>query len=48
MPNTRVTRISIRLTTEEREELEKYCQMHDMTVSTAIRAAIKEYIQSNN
>lgn len=48
MPNTRDTRISIRLSLEEREELEKYCQAHDMTVSAMIRAAIKEYIQSNN
>lgn len=38
--------VSVRLTTEEKKELESYCADNDLSMSQVIRRAIKEYIKN--
>ena len=47
-PDARTTSISIRLSIEERDNLEKYCKENDITVSALVRSMIKPYTQPNN
>lgn len=47
-PDARTTSISIRLSIEEKEYLDKYCKENDITLSALVRSAIKPYIQPNS
>ena len=42
-----MAQIATRVSEEEKQELEKYCQEHDIKISQLIRWAIKEYINSD-
>ena len=37
--------VSVRLTLEEKEELMRYCEENDLTMSQVIRKATKEYLE---
>lgn len=43
-PDARTTSISIRLSIEEKEHLDKYCKENDITLSSLVRSAIRPYI----
>lgn len=40
--------ISVRLTEEEKKELEQFAQEHDLTMSQVVRKALKAYLEQNN
>ena len=39
--------VSVRLTEEEKKDLEVFAKSCDLTMSQAIRKAVKEYIEKN-
>ena len=42
-----MAQIAARVSEEEKEALEKYCEEHDIKLSQLIRWAIKNYISDN-
>ena len=46
-PDVRNTSITIRLSAEEKEALEKYCKENDTTYSLLVRGLLKEYMKIN-
>ena len=39
--------VSVRLTEEEKKDLEVFAKSYDLTMSQVIRKAVKEYIEKN-
>ena len=39
-----LTTLSIRISEEEKQKLQKFCEEYDLTMSQVIRRAVKEYI----
>ena len=47
MANDEMTKISFRISTDEKETLMQYAEENDLTVSQIIRRAVKLYLQTN-
>ena len=43
----RMIQIAARVSEEEKAELEKYCQEHDIKISQLIRWALRDYLDKN-
>lgn len=44
MPNNKYSTVSVRLTEEEKKELENYSIQNDLSQSQVIRKALKEFL----
>ena len=40
--------IAIRITQEEKERLEAYCEKNDITISYIVRQALRKFMEDNN
>ena len=47
MPKENYSTVSVRITTEEKENLMHFCDNNDITMSQVIRKAIKEYLEKH-
>lgn len=45
MPNNKYSTVSVRLTDEEKKELEAYCVQNDLSQSWVIRKALREFLK---
>ena len=45
MPNNKYSTVSVRLTDEEKKELEAYCMQNDLSQSWVIRKALREFLK---
>lgn len=46
MADNKYSTISVRITTEEKEALQKYCEENELTMSQVIRKALKNLINN--
>ena len=48
MKENKTVQIKFRLTESQKEQVEQYCEAHDITISELMRQALNEYLGGKN